>query len=80
MDWISVKDKEPPKGKIYLLYQTYPPETMFNCRANPLNDRCFIHIGGLRYDGKFISYYDQRSSEGLKYISHWMPLPKPPEV
>ncbi len=78
MKWISIDDEKPSLGKVCLLYQTYPPDTAFNCRADPL-DRNFFHIGGLRYDGKFISYTDQYSTDGLKHITHWMPLPKCPK-
>jgi hypothetical protein len=78
MKWISVEEKLPEMGKVVILYQTYPKGTAFNCRADPL-PRNFTHIGGLRYNGKFISYEDQYSDEGLKYITHWMPLPSPPK-
>lgn len=77
MEWISVKDMLPKQGIVCLLYQTYPPTTMFNCMANLL-PRNFTIIGGFRL-GKFISYQDQYSDEGLKYVSHWMPLPEPPK-
>lgn len=78
MEWISVDDRMPEQGKCCLLYQTYPPGTMFNCRADPLN-RNFFSVGGLNWKGKFISYEDQYAQDGLKYISHWMPLPPPPK-
>jgi hypothetical protein len=77
-EWISVKENLPPIGKVCLLYQTYPKGTMFNLRADPLS-RNFIIIGGLRYNGKFISYEDQYSEKGLEHITHWMPLPEAPK-
>jgi hypothetical protein len=76
MKWIKVSDQMPPKGKVVLLYQSWPPDTMFNCRADPL-PRNFTRLGGLRYDGLFIDYQNQYG-EPLKYISHWMPLPDKP--
>jgi hypothetical protein len=79
MRWIKIEDELPPIGKVCLLYQTYPPETMFNLRADPLV-RNFTLIGGLTWNGKFVSYHDQHSAEGLKYISHWMELPEKPKV
>ncbi len=78
MEWIRIEDKLPEKGIPCLLYISYPKETMFNCRADPMK-RCFSVIGGLRWDNKFISYDDQYSEVGLKYISHWMPLPDKPK-
>ena len=77
LPWIKCSERMPEIGKLCLLKQTYPPTAMFNCRANPL-PRNFIYVGGLKYDGKFISYEDQYSEVGLKYVSHWMPLPEPP--
>ena len=77
-EWISVKEKLPEIGKACILLMTYPKETMFNCRADPIV-RCFMRVGGLTYRDIFVSYEDQYNFEGLKHVSHWMPLPKPPE-
>lgn len=78
MNWIKVEDELPEIGKTCLLLQTYPKETMFNCRADPLS-RCFMRIGGLQYEGKFISYEDQHSNRNIKHVSHWMHLPEAPK-
>jgi len=75
--WIKCSEHPPQKGAIYLLYQTFPEGTVLYLRANPLK-KTKIHIGGLRYDGKFVSIYDQFSEEGIKHITHYMPLPEPP--
>lgn len=75
--WISVNDRLPSLGQVCLLYMTYPKGTMFNCRADPLT-RNFCRVGGLRSDGRFVSYDDQYSETGLAHISHWMALPSPP--
>lgn len=77
MEWIKIDDQLPSKGEVVLLYQKWPPETMFNCRADPLQ-RNFTHLGGLRYDGLFIDYQNQYG-EPLKYISHWAKLPEKPK-
>ena len=76
--WISVLEGKPIVGRICLLYQTYPPRTLFNMRADFL-PRCFLIIGGIRHDGSFISYNDQYSIEGLPHISHWQYAPEPPK-
>lgn len=78
--WISVKYKRPAIGEVCLLYQTYPAATMFNCRADPLVGICFMRIGGLIYDGRFVSYENQYIDEELKHVSHWMSLPDPPAI
>lgn len=75
--WISVKDKLPEIGSVVLLYQHYPKETMFNCRADPL-EMTFVRIGGLRYDNLFVDYQNMYG-EPLKYINYWMPLPQSPK-
>ena len=77
MEWINVKDRMPKQGEVVLLYQTYPPDSIFHCRADPL-PRNFYSVGGLRYDKKFISNKDQYSQIGLEHVSHWMPLPDKP--
>jgi len=77
-EWVKCSDKMPKQGEVILFYQTYPRETMFNCRADPL-PRNFYHVGGLRYDGNFIDNNDQYSIEGIEFVSHWMPLTAPPK-
>lgn len=71
MQWIKVSDEKPPIGKPVLLKMTYPEDLLLNCRADPLS-KSKIRWGGMRYNGMFISYDDQNSLEGLKYITHWM--------
>ncbi len=78
MEWISVKDRLPENGETCLLYITYPPGTAFNCRADHLN-RTHIILGGRIYSGIFVSLHEQFSCKELKHVSHWMPLPEPPE-
>ena len=77
MNWISCTERLPDKGQVVLLYQTFPPETNFNCMAYPLQ-RNFTKVGGRTYDGKFILYEDQFADTSLKHVSHWMPLPEKP--
>ena len=77
-EWISVKDYLPQRGKVCLLYETYPKDHAFNCLATPL-DRSRFKLGGIRYDDKFVSYEHQHEPDELKYISHWMELPEGPE-
>jgi hypothetical protein len=78
MEWISVEDRLPNIGETCLLYITYPKGTMFNCRADPL-DRTNVEIGGRIHNGKFTSLLTQFSGKEIEHVSHWMPLPKPPE-
>ncbi len=78
-EWISVQERIPEKGKAVLLYQNWPKYTAFNCLAKPINDRCFIIVGALVWNDKFVSYNDQWNESGLEHISHWMPIPERPQ-
>ena len=67
MDWISVKNDFPPKDENVILY-----------------DGNEVFCGALR-DKESLSF-DVQACDGICYgwyekgnISHWMPLPKPPE-
>jgi hypothetical protein len=75
--WISVTQELPEVGNPVLLCQTYPNDTMFNCRADPLA-RTFISVGGLVWDGTFKSYYSQYTRDVLSHVTHWMLLPEEP--
>ncbi len=76
-EWTSVKEQLPEIGKLCLLVQSYPSDYIVTSKAKPL-PACFICIGGLRSDGKFINV-DRQFSDGLNYVSHFMPLPNLPE-
>ena len=76
INWVKCSERMPPIGQPVLLCQTYPKGSRFNCRADPLS-RSFIRWGGLRYNGMFISYNDQYSSDGLKHVSHWAEIEGP---
>lgn len=80
-DWISVKERLPPLGATVLLYQSWPKDTPFNCRADLLKTENSIWKGGLIYDGTFVEYhYQYKKFATLKYVTHWMPLPMPPQT
>lgn len=76
-EWISVKDELPPEGKPCLLYQTWPPGTMFNLRLDRL-ERTKISLGGMIRTGDFLNYENQFGDDYMKHVTHWMPLPLPP--
>ena len=63
MQWISVNDELPPKNEYVLVY-------VYNLHNN------FSWVGYMKNDEKWVlkgaEFYD-------KHVSHWMPLPKPPE-
>ncbi len=74
--WIKVEDQKPPIGKPVLLNQTYPATTCFTLMRYPL-ERSFIRWGGYADGNIFVSYEDQESKEGLKYVTHWMEIEPP---
>lgn len=73
--WISVKERLPEHGQQILVYETFPEGTMFMAVAKPLitcsHDICEY--------GAYGNGFVNNMSNTLKYVSHWMPLPKPPE-
>jgi hypothetical protein len=77
-EWISIEKQDSPIGKTVLLCITYPKGTIFNCRADPL-ERTRIEIGGRLYNGNYVRLIDQFNGNILKNVTHWMPLPRPPE-
>jgi len=62
MEWISVKDKLPNKNELVL------------CRVNDFGNE-FTCIGEHSVTGAF---WFQFSYQSLDKVTHWMPLPKPP--
>ncbi len=80
-EWIDIKEKEPNIGKVYLLYITYPPGTLINCRADAFPKQN-IRLGGLNRKKKWISYenqYPKYQCEYVEFVSHWMELPEKPK-
>lgn len=66
--WVSVKDRLPEEGVYVLVYDG---------NVN-LDNGCFFEIAAHRIfnnGSKFIS-----GAYSLQGITHWMPLPKPPEA
>jgi len=75
--WVSVEDRLPDTSEIVLFYITYPPDTMFNLRADPFPKQN-IRLGGLAYNGKWLTYENQYAQHDIQHVSHWMPIPEPP--
>ena len=78
-EWISVKDRLPQEDGSYLVTT--------NCFGNRqgINIRCFAKDGETvdEYDlagQKYVWYfYDSECGyASTKYVTHWMPLPEPP--
>lgn len=79
MEWISVEDRLPPYDKTVLIYYT---ESNFRWP----DEKCFIYTASLElccYKNKHEWCIDLQEIEvkgsNQKLITHWMPLPKPPE-
>jgi len=75
MKWIDRAEQLPSDGQEVMVYQSYPPDTVFNCLAYPLN-RCFHRIA--QYSA-FYSAFINEATEPYKHVTHWMPLPDKPE-
>ena len=69
-EWISVKDEMPKEGVKVLAY------CACSLGKNPLLDDWFMKVD-------YISKYSKDWEIGAYYgyeITHWLPLPEPPEV
>jgi hypothetical protein len=76
MEWISVKDKLPEFGQEVMCYQTYPKGSMFTAISWPLHCCKYkVVVYGAFGDG----FIDCKNNT-VKHVSHWMPLPNPPEI
>lgn len=79
MDWISVKDKEPPKDGTPFLGYDHDAEDYGKIYV-------LIYVPALEFSGEFSGLnrkecYQEASGEGYFTWNptHWMPLPEPPK-
>lgn len=77
MEWISVEDRLPDENIFVLVsYLSYDDEYPCNDIAVIQNGQWHWHKGELYYD----SETDECYTELVRVkITHWMPLPEPPE-
>lgn len=71
-EWISVKDRLPEKSQEVIVF----------CRTPGLND----FVNTVYYSAKFQEFNwcdfmgdPPKSEKGYRDVTHWMPLPEPPE-
>jgi len=76
-EWIRCSDKMPKVGEVCLFYITYPPGTMFNCRADTFPKQN-MRLGGLNWEKKWVCYERQYDGE-ISNVTNWMPLPPIPK-
>lgn len=72
MDWISVEDRRPEDGQVVLCYGRDP-----HINGNPW--RRYV----VRYKADvppFGEEWDNSDRGAIQSVSHWMPLPEPPET
>jgi len=66
MNWIKCSDRLPKEGSLVLIYR----------ESDTIPNMYFIDIGAY---GFFNSYIWGNKKEDNWNVTHWMPLPKPPE-
>ena len=73
--WISVKDRLPDNGGDYLVY--FIPDIFWDRPHPSLNG----YVDIKQFDIRRKEFYDSQCWDYLgESITHWMPLPEPPEV
>lgn len=84
-EWISVKDRLPEKGQIVLVHQIYSWEKFEKGAAVTIGRLCqsdYPHWEFQHYRPDFRSgtlLDNDIICPGNEYVTHWMPLPEPPE-
>lgn len=74
MEWIKVENQLPEHGQRVLIFQSFPKGTSFQTLAWPLIG-CPWNVAEYGTYGKgFIG----EKMNNLDYVTHWMPLPNPP--
>jgi hypothetical protein len=68
--WISIKDRLPEEDGIYLTYGLCHDEKTYSVVTSDW------YNGNWYFDHSDLHYSEDEKD---KYITHWMPLPKPPE-
>lgn len=72
-EWISVEDRIPPDGDRILVCIKKPRIGRLVTIAVFNNDKSVV-------DNSKLYWLPSMNQRYARYISHWMPLPKPPEV
>lgn len=70
--WISVKERLPESQGEFLIYSTSDPR--LNAKSKYLGNACFLVFSGKAFKTGF--YIDSMYEPS---VTHWMPLPDPPE-
>ena len=88
MEWISVKDQLPEPGEIVLVHQIYSWQrfedgvavTVGRLRPTENGRVPYWEFQYYRPDSRDGTFMDNGIiCPGSQYVTHWMPLPEPPE-
>ena len=76
VQWISVEERLPDKEGKYLVtvYDGITPDVLYFYKRYPYCN------SGIRTDRPVWCGYDDYGDFEVKSVTHWMPLPEPPEV
>lgn len=80
--WIPCSERMPEAGKIVLVYQNYERPYVTIGRLKPVEKgfMSYWEFQEYREDFRHTAIFDNGViCPGSQYVTHWMPLPEPPE-
>ena len=77
MEWISVEDRLPDEGEVVSVYEALTKEVYTGKLVTNYTHYCKYCNRGI--EGKEVTIWDTPIAEDFSDVTHWMPLPEPPE-
>lgn len=80
MEWIEVKSEKPSSDHPVLIYYVIPEEYRSRCIVHAYVDVGWYDPSYDKWFAESIDYDGFSSSRVIPFVTHWMSLPKPPNI